>query len=88
VFKQILRAAVHVAAAAIPGAGPVLGAVAASVGRRPSPLLGSFGGTSETLQYLELQREIQQEVRAFETTSNILKVRHEATMAAIRNMRS
>ena len=88
VFKQILRTAAKVAAAAIPGVGPIVGAAVDGVGRRRAPLLDSFGGSSETLQYLELQREIQHEVRAFEATSNVLKVRHEATMAAIRNMRS
>lgn len=88
VFKKILKAAAHVAAAAVPGVGPILGAVVGGVGRSRSPLLDSFGGTSETLQYLQLQREIQREVRAFEATSNVLKVRHEATMSAIRNMRS
>ncbi len=88
VFKRILRAASTVAAATIPVAGPVIGAVADAIDRRRSPLLSSFGGESETLRYLELQREIERETRVYEATSNVMKARHDATMSSIRNIKS
>jgi hypothetical protein len=87
VFKTILRAATAVAAATVPGVAPIVHAVVGATSRR-SPLLGAIGGESETLKFLQLQREIHQEVRLFEASSNVLKARHEATMSAIRNMRS
>lgn len=88
VFRQILRIATTVAAAAIPGAGPAIGAVASAVGRDRAPLLGSIGGASETLQYLELQREIERESRLYEAASNVMKARHDAAMSSIRNIKS
>lgn len=84
VFKTILKAA----AAAVPIAGPIISAVADTIDRNRSPLLDSFGGESETIKYLELQREIQQETRRYEATSNVMKARHDATMSSIRNLRS
>lgn len=87
-FATIVRSAGAIAAATIPGAGPVIGAVLGSAGRRNAPVLGGFGGLSETLAYLELQREIERETRIYETASNILKARHEATMSSIRNIKS
>lgn len=89
VFKSILRAASAVASVAVPGAGPAIGAVVDAVNRRGgSPLLGAIGGESETLRYLELQREVERETRMYETASNVLKARHDATMSSIRNIKS
>ncbi len=49
--------------------------------------LGDYRLMGETQQFLELQRQMQMESRAFETASTVLKVRHDASMAAIRNMK-
>jgi hypothetical protein len=49
--------------------------------------LNSSGTMGEAQQYLEMQRTIQQESRAFEAASTILKVRHDASMSAVRNMK-
>src|SRR5262245_10212480 len=87
VFKAILRAAGAVAAATIPVAGPAIGAVIGATGRRRAPLLDAVGGESETLQYLELQREIERETRLYESVSNVMKARHDATMSSIRNIK-
>ncbi len=88
VFTSILRAAAGVAARSVPVAGPVIGAVVESVVAQRSPLLGPSGGTSETLAYLELQRQIERETRLYEATSNVMKARHDATMSSIRNIKS
>ncbi len=88
VFGAILRAATRVAAAAIPVVGPAIGAAVDAIASRHESRIGPFRGESETLRYLELQRQIEQETRVFETASNVLKARHDATMNAIRNLRS
>ena len=49
--------------------------------------LNSTGTMGEAQQYLEMQRQIQMESRAFEAASTILKVRHDASMSAVRNMK-
>jgi hypothetical protein len=38
------------------------------------------------MQFLQLQKEMNLEQRAFETASSVLKARHDASMAAIRNI--
>lgn len=88
VFGQILRAAGAVASATLPGVGPAIGAVADAIDRSRRGALAGFDGTSDALRYLELQRAIQEETRTFETLSNVMKARHDATMNSIRNMRS
>ena len=42
---------------------------------------------SFNLQYLNLQQHMQQQNRQFTMVSNIMKVKHDTTQAAIRNMR-
>jgi hypothetical protein len=88
-FGEILKAAGAAAAGAIPGIGPVI------VKAIPPLRGGSFDpntvlrdGSSEALQYLELQRAISREARHYETLSNVMKARHEASMNTIRNLRS
>jgi hypothetical protein len=49
-------------------------------------VLPGLGG--EAMQYLEMQRQIQSEVRAFETAVTVLKVRHDSEMSAIRSTAS
>jgi len=79
----------------------VLGAVAGGVGNMILPGLGGAIGNviaggkldstglmgGETMQFLELQRQMQMESRAFETASTVMKSRHDAAMAAVRNMK-
>jgi hypothetical protein len=80
----------------------VFGSILTGVGNIIFPGLGTaigaaVGGTalgaampglgSETTQYLTLQRQIQLETIAFETASTVLKVRHDASMHAIQNMK-
>ena len=87
-FGRILRAAAAAAATAVPIVGPIIGAIAASRTSRDAALRGALGGESETLQFLELQRAIEQETRMYEAASNVLKARHDATMSSIRNIKS
>ena len=42
---------------------------------------------SFNLQYLQLQQNMQQQSRQFTMVSNIMKVKHDTAIAAIRNMR-
>jgi hypothetical protein len=66
-----------------PGLGTVLGGAVAGAGLGAAmPTLGS-----ETTQYLVLQRQIQLETLAFETASTVMKVRHDAALHAVQNMK-
>ncbi len=77
----------------------VLGGIVGGVGNVFAPGLGSAiggmisggintnPGLGEATQYLELQRSMQAESRAFEAASAVLKSRHDASMSAIRNMK-
>lgn len=77
----------------------VLGGIVGGVGNIFAPGLGSAiggmisggintnPGLGEAAQYLELQRNMQNESRAFEAASAVLKSRHDASMSAIRNMK-
>jgi hypothetical protein len=74
-------------------AGGVANVVLPGVGGAVENLINGGAGASggllgEAGQFLELQRQIQAEARAFETASNILKVQHDASETAIRNMKS
>jgi hypothetical protein len=78
----------------------VLGSVVGTVGNVLTPGLGgvigsaiggNLGGTDtglmgDSMQFLQLQQQMNQEQRAFETASSVLKARHDAAMAAIRNI--
>ena len=88
VFSKILRAVSAVASAAVPVAGPAIGAITAAVDRERGGVAARFDGTSDTLRYLELQRAIERETRAFETASNVMKAQHDAAMSSIRNLKS
>lgn len=72
------------AASAIPGVGPALGAIGAVTG-------GAAGGASTSFnrqrELLNLQNQIQQEAQIINMISNINKAKHEASMAAIRNVK-
>lgn len=82
-----------------PGFRRVLGGIVGGVGNLFAPGLGSAvgsmisgglnanSGLGDATQYLELQRSMQAESRAFEAASAVLKSRHDASMSAIRNMK-
>jgi len=63
----------------MPGVGGMIGsAIAGNTGINQSGLLG------DTMQYLNLQRQMSAEQEAFETASAVLKSRHDASMSSIR----
>lgn len=78
----------------------VLGAVAGGVGNIFAPGLGgmigsAIGGTAginqtgllnQSMQYLQLQQQMNMEQEAFEAASAIMKSRHDASMDSIRNI--
>ncbi len=78
ILGSVVGAAGHVVA---PGLGTTIGNMI-SGGR-----LNSTGLLGESTQFLELQRQMQMETRAFETASAVLKSRHDAAMSAIRNLK-
>jgi len=67
----------------VPGLGTVIGGAVAGTGLGGA--MPTLGG--ETTQYLMLQRQIQQETLAFETASTVMKVRHDAALHAVENMK-
>ncbi len=87
VFANILRTAGAVASVAVPGIGPAIGAIANAANRNAAQAL-AFDGESNAVRYLELQRAISEETRVIESTSNVMKARHDAMMNSIRNMKS
>ncbi len=86
-FRRFLGAAVGgVANIFAPGVGSVIGGfISGSAGVTAGP--GEGGLIGEASQFLELQRQIQAESRAFELASTVLKVKHDASLSAIRNMK-
>ncbi len=81
-FRRVLGAIVGGAANLVaPGVGSMIGGLIAGKGGA----LPGLGG--EAMQYLEFQRQMQSEVRAFETAVTVLKLRHDSTMSAIRTAR-
>lgn len=59
--------------------GGILGGVSVGVG-------GLTGTGTDPMQYIQLQQQISQQMEMFETASNVLKSRHDASMQAIRNI--
>jgi uncharacterized protein YcfJ len=75
----------------------ILGGVVGGVGNMFLPGLGGLIGSAisggvggglmgQTMQYLQLQQQMNAQSEAFETASAVLKSRHEASMDAIRNI--
>lgn len=63
----------------MPGVGGLIG----------SAISGNSGGgglTGNTMQYLQLQQQMNAQSEAYETASAVMKSRHDASMAAIRNI--
>jgi len=79
-FRKVLGGIVGgVGNIVMPGVGGVIGsAIAGNTGINQSGLLG------DSIQYLNLQRQMSAEQEAFETASAVLKSRHDASMASIR----
>jgi hypothetical protein len=68
---------------AFPGLGSAIGgAIGGAALGASMPTLGS-----QSTQFLLLQQKIQQESLAFETASTVLKVRHDAALHAVENMK-
>ena len=65
-----------------PGVGSMIGNVIAG----GVPGITSNGLLGDASQYLQLQQQMNAQTQAFETASNVLKARHDAMMAAIRNI--
>jgi|SRR5262245_23898673 hypothetical protein len=81
-FRRILGAIAGGAANIFaPGIGSMIGGLIAGQGG----VMPGLGG--EAMQYLEFQRQMQAEVRAFETAVTVLKLRHDSEMSAIRTAR-
>ncbi|HVP50605.1 MAG TPA: hypothetical protein VMT05_00720 [Terriglobales bacterium] len=69
-----------------PGIGGMIGSMI-SGGLGGAGGLGGTGGLlQDTMQYLQLQRQMNAETEAFQTASTIMKCRHDAAMAAVHNM--
>jgi hypothetical protein len=68
---------------AFPGLGTLIGGAVGGAGLGAAmPTLGS-----ETTQYLLLQQQMERESLAFETASTVMKVRHDAAIHAVENMK-
>lgn len=78
-FGSILSAV----GSAVPGAGIVGGALSA-IGAGDTGTNTSF---NRQYQLLQLQNQMQQEAQTINMISNISKTKHEASMAAIRNVK-
>lgn len=86
-FRRVLGAIAGGAANIfMPGIGGLLGGIIGGAGGVGG--LGASGGLGgETLQFLQIQQQLQKEARAFELASAVLKLRHDTSMSAIRNLK-
>ena len=78
----------------------ILGGLLGSVGNMFAPGMGGMIGSlisggagggaggllGDSMQYLQLQKQMNAETEAFQTASTIMKCRHDSAMAAVRNM--
>jgi outer membrane lipoprotein SlyB len=87
-FRRVLGALVGgVGNMFAPGVGGLIGnAISGSPGIPGISGLSSGGLMGDTMQYLQLQQQMSQQQEAFETVSSVVKARHDASMAAIRNI--
>lgn len=85
-FRQFLGAAVGaVGNMFAPGIGGMIGsAISGGIGGG----IGGIGGglMGDTAGYLQLQQQMDAQTEAFQTASSVMKARHDAAMAAIRNI--
>lgn len=82
-FRQFLGAAVGaVGNMFAPGIGGMIGsAISGGIGG-----IGGGGLMGDTAGYLQLQQQMDAQTEAFQTASSVMKARHDAAMAAIRNI--
>ena len=84
-FRRVLGAVVGgVGNLVAPGIGGMIGNVISGGGG-----LGGINAASafnDSMQYLQLQQQMNQQQQLFETASAVLKSRHDASMDAIRNI--
>jgi hypothetical protein len=66
--------------------GGSLGGILGGGGIGGSLTVGSGGLMGDTMQFLQLQQQMSQQQELFETASAIVKNRHDAAMASIRNI--
>lgn len=92
-FRKVLGALVGgVGNFVAPGIGNLIGGtISGGIGGIGGSIgIGGIGGVggmgSDTMQYIQLQQQMSQQQEAFETASNVLKSKHDASMAAIRNI--
>jgi|SRR5580704_4795966 hypothetical protein len=94
-FRRVLGAVVGgVGNLVAPGIGSLIGGtisggiggIGGSIGIGGIGASGVGGLGSDTMQYIQLQQQMSQQQEAFETASNVLKSKHDASMAAIRNI--
>ena len=81
-FRRVLGAVVGgVGNVFAPGIGGIIGSAIAGGGG-----INQTGLMNDATGFLNLQRQMNQEQEAFEAASSVMKSRHDAAMAAIRNM--
>ena len=68
-----------------PGVGGMIGSII-SGGLGGSAFGGTGGLLQDSMQYLQLQRQMNAETEAFQTASTVMKCRHDSAMAAVHNM--
>ena len=85
-FRRVLGAiAGGVGNMFMPGIGGLLGGLIGGAGGVGG--LGASGGLGgETLQFLQIQQQLQKEARAFDLASAVLKLRHDSAMASIKRI--
>jgi hypothetical protein len=88
IFSTIAKVGGAAVSAIAPGVGPIIGGI---LGGKSLGVPTNFSGGMlgpESSQFLQYQQQMTMEMRAFELASTILKNRHDASMSAIRNMKS
>jgi hypothetical protein len=89
-FRRVLGAVVGGAGNLFaPGIGGLIGAAIGGGGLTGGVSIGGIGigtGGTDPMQYLQLQQQMSQQMELFETASQILKSRHDASMQSIRNI--
>lgn len=85
-FRRVLGGVVGgVGNMVAPGLGSVLGNAISGGSGSSTGISGAM--SSDSTYYLQLQQQMENEERAFEAASNVLKSRHDAAMSAIQNIR-
>ena len=91
-FKSFMKGVGQVAQVAgkallplVPG-GQVLGAALSRIGN-PEQGFDGLGGGMSPYDMLAIQQQMLQEARVYTLISNIIKIRHDSIMSAIRNIR-